>query len=331
MRATLPLSARDADGRWRAVLDDWRAAGANLVAPLSVRQALDLLQNEARPVPATIGLAAAGLSDELGDVLGKLPCVVASDGRRLVPPSEGSAEAVAGELSPLAEELGIVTALHSAHLDDCDDARLVVEWLRDRGALLDGTDDTVVVHRLAEAGRSGRQLAKPLTDGQADALRRAFEVIDVPERPELGRAVGRAIALAAYEYRPVGKGRRRRIIASPATAYQPRSIDRGKDSFAVAAGKTPGIVWLEGRYRRTLRSPEGRAGIGAQRFLTLLGAETAPRPRPHPGLEQRFSGPADWATALSGRQPGWSLDGASGPGGDLHPDGLRQSGDGKRR
>ena len=55
MRATLPLSARDADGRWRAVLDDWRVAGANLVAPLSVRQALDLLQNEARPVQQPSG------------------------------------------------------------------------------------------------------------------------------------------------------------------------------------------------------------------------------------------------------------------------------------
>ena len=290
MRATLPLSARDAGGRWREVLGDWRTAGANLVAPLSVRRALDLLQDEARSVRATIGLAAAGLRAGLEDVLGTLPCVVASDGRCLVPPSEGSAEAVAAKVSPLAEELGIVTALHSAHLEDSEDARLVVEWLRVRGALLDSKDDTVVVRRLAKAGWSGRQLAEPLTGGQTDALRRAFELIDVAERVELGRAVGHAIVLPAYEYRPGGKGRRRRTVASPATAYQPRSIDRGKDSFAVAAGKTFGIVWLEGRYGKTLRSREGRAGIGAQKFFTLLGAETAPRPKPHPGLEQRFSG-----------------------------------------
>ena len=123
-----------------------------------------------------------------------------------------------------------------------------------------------------------------------DALRRAFELVDVAERPELGREVGRAVGLAAYEYRRGGKRRLRRTVASPSDTYQPRSTDRGKDSFAVAAAKTPGIVWLENRYGKTLRSSEGRAGIGAQKFLTLLGAETAPRPRSHPNLERRYSG-----------------------------------------
>ncbi len=290
MQAALPTDARDEAGRWRLVWDDWRAAGADIAEPLSVERALELLRDERRSVRSTISLAAAGLRGGLGELLGTLPCTVAADGRRLVPPSAGAAEALAENLSPLAEELGIVTALHPGHLDDSEDAGLMIDWLRDRGALLDGTDDTVVVRRLAEAGRSGRELAQPLTDGQADALRRAFELIDVVERPELGRAVGRAIALRAYEYKAGGKGRRRRMVASPATAYQPGSVNRGKDSFAVAAGKTRGIVWLEGRYGKALRSPEGRAGIGAQRFLTLLGAETAPRPEPHPDLKQRFSG-----------------------------------------
>ena len=290
MQATLPLGARDAGGRWRVVLDDWRAAGADVPEPLGVEQALELLRDEARSVGSTIALAAAGLGDGLDDQLAVLPCLVASGGRRVVPPSKDSAEAVAEQLSPLAQELGIVTALHSAHLEDTDSARVVVKWLRDRGALLDGTDDRVVVRRLAAVGRSGRQLPEPFTDAQLDALRRAFELVDVAERLQLGRDVGRAIVLAAYEYQPGGKGRPRRTAASPADAYQPRSINRGKDSFAVAAAKTPGIGWLEGSYGRTLRSPEGRAGLGAQKFLTLLGAETAPRPRPHPGLEQRYSG-----------------------------------------
>ena len=290
MQATLPLGARDPGGRWRVVLDDWRAAGADLPEPLGVEQALDLLRDEARSVRSTIALTAAGLRDGLDDRLAVLPCLVASAGRRVVPPSQDSAEAVAEHLSPLAQELGIVTALHSAHLEDTDPARVVVRWLRERGALLDGTDDRVVVRRLAAAGRLGGQPTELLTDAQLDALRRAFELVDVAERPELGRDVGRAIVLAAYEYQTGGNGRRRRTAASPADAYQPRSINRGKDSFAVAAAKTSGIVWLEGRYGRSLRSPEGRAGIGAQKFLTLLGAESAPRPRPHPDLEQRYSG-----------------------------------------
>ena len=290
MQASLPTVARDEAGRWRLVLDDWRASGADISESLSVERALELLRDEGRSVRSTISLTAAGLRDGLGNVLSTLPCAVGADGRRLVPPSEGDAEALAENVSPLAEELGIVTALHHAHLEDSEDARLVIEWLRDEGALLDGTDDTVVVRRLAEAGRSGRKLAQPLTDGQADALRQAFELIEVVERPELGRAVGQAISLSAYQYKSGGRGRRRKMVASPAAAYQPRSVNRGKDSFAVAAGKTSGIVWLEGRYGKALRSSEGRAGIGAQKFLTLLGAETAPRPEPHPDLERRFSG-----------------------------------------
>ena len=290
MQATLPVAARDAGGRWRVVLDDWRLAGAELPEPLSVERALDLLRDEARSFRSTIALSAAGIRDGLSDRLAALRCLIASGGRRVVPPSKDSAEAVAEKVSPLAEALGIVTALHAAHLDDTDDAREVLEWLRERGTLLDGTDDRIVVRRLAAAGRSGRPLAEPLTDGQVDALRRAFELVDVAERPELGRDVGRAIALEAYEHRPGSKKRHRRMGVLPANAYQPRSIDRGKDSFAVAAGKTPGITWLVGRYRRTLRSSKGRAGIGAQKFLTLLGAETAPRPRPHPELKERFYG-----------------------------------------
>ena len=289
MRAALPSSARDSGGRWREVLGDWRAAGAGLPEPLGVERSLDLLRDETRSVRSTIALAAAGVREELGDRLGMLPSVVASNGQRLVPPSEDSAKALAERVSPLAQELGIVTALHSAYRDDTDDTRLVIEWLREGGALLDGTDDQVVVRRLAAAGRSGRRLEEPLTDVQVDALRRAFELVDAAERADLGRDVGRAVALVAYEYQSGGKGRRRRTSAAPPDAYLPSSIDGGKDTFAVAAGKAAGVVWLDGGYGRTLKSSEGRAGIGARRLLTLLGAETAPRPRPHPNQARPYT------------------------------------------
>ena len=287
-QATLPLKARDPVGRWRAVLADWLAAGADLAEPLSVDRALELLLDETRSVRSSIALAAAGLRDGLGDRLGTLPCVVASDGRHLVPPSKDSAEALAEEISPLAKELGIVAAVHSAYLEDTGEARTVIEWLRTRGALLDGTDDRVVVRRLATAGQSGRRLAEPLTDRQLDALRRAFELIDAVERVELGRHVGLAITLSAYEYQPGVKRRRKQSVASPTDAYLPRAIDHGKDSFAMAAGRTPGVLWLDQRYGRTMRSSEGRAGVGARRLLTLLGAATAPRPRPHLASKERY-------------------------------------------
>ena len=291
MPATLPTGVRDTDGRWRAVLEDWREAGAELPEPLSVERALELLQDPNRPVQSTIALVAAGVRDGMGDRLAELPCLVASDERRLVPPSSNSPEAVALEVSPLARELGIVTALHVQHLEETDDARAIIDWLRERGVLLDGTDDRVVVHRLASAGRSGRRIAEPLTDGQVDALRKAFEMLDPAERRELGREVGRAIVLSAYVHElRGGRKRRRDILSSPTEAHLPQSINRGRDSFAVAADRSPGVVWLSTRYASALKSSSGRAGIGAQRFLTLLGAETAPRPRIHPDLRERYVG-----------------------------------------
>ena len=289
MPATLPTAVRDTDGKWRVVLDDWREAGADLPEPLSVERALELLRDPNHPVQSTIALVAAGVRDGLGDRLVQLPCLVASDERRLVPPSKDSPEAVALEVSALARELGIVTALHAEHIEETKDAREIIDWLRERGALLDGTDDRVVIYRLASAGRSGRRLAEPLTDGQVDALRRAFEVLDPAERRELGRDVGRAIMLSAYEHElRGGRKRRQEILTSPINAHLPRSIDRGRDSFGVAADRSPGIVWLSARYARVLKSSAGRTGIGAQRFLALLGAETAFRPRAHPGLKQRY-------------------------------------------
>ena len=303
MPATFPLCARDSAGKWRKVLDDWRAAGADLPEPLGVEQSLDLLADETRSVRSTIALVAAGVREGLRSRLGMLPSVVASDGRRLVPPSKDSAEALAEKVSPLVEEIGIVTALHSSYLNYTDDARTVIEWLREQDSLLDGTDDRTVVHRLAAAGQAGQRLSNPLTDPQLDALRRAIEMVDVAERSDLGRNIGRAVVLTAYEYVPGSRGRRRRTLAAPTDAYLPPSIDRGRDTFAVAAGKASDIVWLDSRYAKTMKSSEGRAGIGARRLLTLLGAETGPRPSPHPKQISRYSAAAPGLAKSTGDGP----------------------------
>jgi hypothetical protein len=76
--------------------------------------------------------------------------------------------------------------------------------------------------------------------------------------------------------------------ASPAHMYLPKNIDKEPESFAVAAGNTPGLMWVDPRYATVLRSSLGRTGLGAQRFLHLLGAETAPRLSPHPELRRRY-------------------------------------------
>ena len=113
--------------------------------------------------------------------------------------------------------------------------------------------------------------------------------MDIEDLRDLGPDIGRAVALEAYGY--VAKGRRRQRItttAHPADAYLPRAINREPDSFPIAASNSVGITWIDDRYAKVLRSPSGREGIGAQRFLRLLGAEVAPRLRLHPKLERRY-------------------------------------------
>ena len=287
--ATLPSRVRDPAGRWRQVLNDWRGAGANIPEPVSIERALNLLGDDTRSPLDTIALVAAGLDAGLGHRLVNLPCVIAKDGRHVVPPWGDSPEAVAASATSLAEQLGVVTLLHPAHLSDSGAARGVLKWLRELGALLEESDDRLVVRRLAAAGQAGRQVETPLTDEQVLALRAAFERMDTAELQELAPCVGSAVSLQAFEYEAKGRKKTRKVtVARPVDAYLPSAVDREVDSFAVAAKQSLGILWLSGHYARILRSPSGREGIGAQRFLRLLGAETAPRLRLHPQLAQRY-------------------------------------------
>ena len=289
--ATLPAEVRDHQGRWRSVLEDWRSAAADLPEPVSVNDALVLIADETRTTEDTIALVAAAIDEGLQRRLIGLPCVIAHDGRRIEPPQGDSPEAVATKASPLAEELGVITLLHPDLMGTGNGAPTVLKWLSECGALVEGSDERVVVQRLAAAGRSGRRIETPLSDAQVQALREAFEHIDLEELRNLGSDVGRAVLLEAYQYDANHRVRKpRSVYASASDAYLPQAIERGEaDGFAVAAEKSPGILWLSDRYARLLRLSSRRGGMGAQRFFRLLGAETAPRLCQHAQLEDRYA------------------------------------------
>lgn len=282
----LPLRVRDREGHWRRVLEDWRGSGASLPDPVSVADALGLYLDDTLKPETMIALAAAAIDSGLADELPNLPCVVTDDDRRLPPPAGDAEFVLVSEPAPLAEKLGIAAGLHAAHRKHSRDARVFLSWLRDYGALLDAADPAAVIRRLAAAGDAGRSLTEPLTDGQARALRGAFEAIRLAERSSLGLGVGRAVLLHGYSYDK--RGRKTPTVTKVAAAYLPKSIEREPGGFADAAAKTPGLTWLQGRYTNVLRSPAGRSGLGALRFLRLMGAETAPRIRPHPGQQRRY-------------------------------------------
>ena len=288
--ATLPVELRDQNSRWRTVLDDWRSAGAGIPDEVSVEKALNLVGDETRRVSSTIALVAAGLKEGFEERLMKLPCIVAQDGRHMVPPSADSPTAVTAKATPLAEQLGVVTLLHAEHLSGGKAAVAVLKWLRSCEALLDISDNRDIIRRLATAGKAGRRIETPLTDQQVQALREVFEGMDLEYLRDLGPGIGQAVALEAYRYEVKGNKRQRIIdIARPADAYLPRAINRKSDSFPIAAHKSAGVMWISDRYAKILRSSSGREGIGAQRFLRHLGAEAAPRLRLHPKLKQRYS------------------------------------------
>ncbi len=301
LEAILPAEIRDARGKWREVLEDWRTAGVDLPAPVRVERALALLEHTAREPGGVVALSAVALRENLGERLLDLPCVVAQDGRCLIPPPKDAPEAVALKVSPLAQQLGVVTALHPVHLADEPDAGKVLNWLSECGALVDGNDDREVVRRLAAAGQSDRQNPRVLQLEQVQALRVVFERLEPDERQRFGAGVGRAVKLDAFEYEMTGKKKRKKkITVEPARAYLPKTIERGeKRGFAVAADKAPGIAWISSHYVRPLRSSLKRQGVGAQRFLGLLGVNKAPKIRKHPRLQKEYE--ADPRPALAAR------------------------------
>lgn len=284
--AALPFNTRDAEDRWRSVLRDWRQSGVDLVQPVSVRTALRLFGRDGRSAQQTIALAAAALDEHLGNELVRLPCVMTHDGSMLRPPAETDPWMFVTSDLQLARELGVARMLHEAYSANERDAQQVMSWLQSQGAINDTADVSGVLRRLAAAGQAGKHIEGPLADLQLQAIRDAFEALSPSEGEKLGPGVGRAIVIDGYRF---GKGAKRiPIQASPTSMYLPRSIDKEPESFAMAAGNTAGLTWVDARYAGVLRSPLGRAGFGAQRFLRLLGVETAPRLYPHPSLERRY-------------------------------------------
>ena len=285
--AAMPTDIRDRDQMWRVVLDDWRAAGVELAPPVDVLQALTLLSDEHREPDRAINLASVALRVGLGDQLANTTFVITEDGSRLRPPSATSMTCLIDAPGGLPTILGLGQPLHSAHLASSPAANTVLEWLRKRGSLIDRADERAALTRLAAGGQAGQRLRTPLTDEQLLAVRDALERLGQGDWTKLGAGIGLAVLLDGFRYDT--RGRPTTVHVGPTTAYLPKSVDRDTESFAVAADTTPDLTWLASRYSSVLRSSLGRAGLGPQRFLRLLGAETAPRLVPHPQLHRRYA------------------------------------------
>lgn len=274
---------RSEGDRWREVLDDLRDVGAMTPTLVRVEDASALLDDGQRTPQFVADLLAVVIDAGLGAAVGSRACLVLDDGDRVPPSSRtGLAVLLPADPDPVWELLGIGARLHPAFTGQ---ARWIVirDWLQERKWLRSSATAADALAVLAGAGRAGTTLASPLTDDQVDGLRRALEASPDAERPVLGAGIGRAVEVDAVMHD--ASGERKKVHARPCDAY---FIEREANSWFVAAGKTPGLVWIDRRYSDTIRA-DGRAGIGAQRLFRLLNAEVAPRIQSHPANHKRLS------------------------------------------
>ncbi|MFD3328663.1 sacsin N-terminal ATP-binding-like domain-containing protein [Streptomyces sp. NPDC058701] len=288
-RPALPVAARDDAGRYREVLADWKTHGAGAdgspPAPrtVDVWDAMVLLRDQDRPLEAAVELAAVGVADGASaHRLATYAWLVDDVGVYHRPPGQSDLRMFTSGRGGLAAGLGFAHVLHPVFLADTPAATAVRNWLRAMAALLTEDDPAAVLRRLSAYGRRRfGSSALALTDEQLVQLKDAFDRVPDGDRRNLGPGVGMAVLLKARQYDDAGTPQEG--VAPPAQAYLPTGIE-GTDrleSFAHAAGTTPGLWWIRPRYHQVLRSGGAAGGLSPQAFLRLLGAEGAPRLREH--------------------------------------------------
>lgn len=283
---TISSSVRSEDDRWREVLGELYNIDAESAVIVEVRDTLTLLDDETRPIEFVADLVAVAIEADAQADLEVRGCLVLADGTRMAPTDAiGLSVLLPKRASDLWASLGIGHHLHPTFRHR-DGWKIIRDWLRSEGHLLQDATNAAALTVLAGAGDEDGELPETLTDNQAESLRAAFEQLEPTARQAIGPGVGRAVRFVATTYDSAGK--RVTTAARPCEAY---IIERESNTWRVAAGTTPGLLWLHSRYSEKLRAQKGGdgVGVGAQRLFRLLGAETAPRLIDHPASYQRYA------------------------------------------
>lgn len=292
------------DGRWRAVL---RALGS--ARELSASQALRLLDLEDdrlgnRPPDWFLNLAwAVSLEEDVFEAFLWQRSVLLDDGRRIEPPGSQDPKTLVlrVEQDSLATRLGVALPLHRVYRKPEERAKVVRETLQKYGVLqeeLASLDEVLeVLARDFDDNTVGRI---QLTAEDVVALRDALQKVHPTRQKELGSRIGLNIEVPGMRYSFGGEVER--LPVCPAEAYLPAVIDRETNSFARAAAKTPGLLWIDPVFEKTLkRAAKDRSLIGPQKLFALLGAASAPRlvsPSDEAPHYKRDSRPASRVTSI---------------------------------
>ncbi len=270
-------TCRDEHGRWRQVLDD--LGKSRLLGPADALQLFDHPGQIAGREPSWfVSMAALAIDHGLWTEFSQKNALLLADGRIVSCPSPNGLRVLvrSDNLQSLAGRLGLALPLHSAYMEDTPEAKKVVAKLLASKALRESCDLPIDALRLL--ARSDEPVGEQvrLEDDDLLALRDAWAQLARDQQRDMGTKIGANIELRTFVY----QGRSPRPIRSwarPCQAYLPSTIDRETDSFAKAAGRTPGLIWLEPDYAKLLKHDRGRTEAGAQRFLVALGASRDPR------------------------------------------------------
>ncbi|MBR8010535.1 sacsin N-terminal ATP-binding-like domain-containing protein [Burkholderia vietnamiensis] len=272
----MPRGGRDAEGRWRQVLDELGQCEV-----VEVIDALNVVDGQVeRGAEWYVSFAALAERHQLTEKFSARPGILLDGGVTTARPQQGDPWVLVRKSAPdaLATRLGLARRIHPAYLDSEAPTTTFLSTLEKLGVLFDDRDadgDVFAVLGRTPATGAGSNMPLRLEDDDLIALRGAWARLARDQHAALGPRIGRSIELKAMWYGVDGK----RVTgwARPIETYLPAAIDREVDSFAKAAGRAPGIKWVDPDYARLLKQSAGRSAIGAQRLLAAWGVAREPR------------------------------------------------------
>ena len=284
-RFVLSESSRDSAGRWRKVLAELGASRR-----LDVADCLELFDHPdhlaGRDPAWFVEIAAVAVNVGLFERLLTKASILLADERLVTCPSPNSASILVefADPSTLASRLGVVFQIHPAYMADSESANAVRTKLREVGVLVNRRDEPVDAFQLL-ARHADYSNGTPLriTDGDIIAVRDAWARLTLDQRKMLGPKIGESVAVRTISYEPSGKIDR--SWQRPCEAYLPLAIDRESNGFAKAAGKTPGLLWIDPAYANVLKTKRDPAEVGSQRLFVAFGAAREPRLVKPPNLQ----------------------------------------------